>query len=424
MEDTRFGEPLIEQLRHPRPGDPPLLTAPAEYPMPASDDLVPERRQCTTIGRHRVIVEVAGNDLPQPPPHGGDRLMHSLAQRLLDLLQLCPPAVAPGLTLDLELALAGFTADEGEAEEVEGLRLAEPALLAIDRRKAAELDQAGLVRMKLQRELFQPLAHRAEEAPSVTLVLETDDEVVGIAHDDHVARGLAPSPAFGPQIEGIVQVDVGEQRRDHRSLPRSPVACRHDPVFQDAHLEPFLDQADDALVADPMPDETDEPVMVHRVEEAADIGVQDEVHLAAADADHERIHRVMRTASGPEPVREPEEVLLVDRVQHRSCRSLDDLVLQRGHRQWTLPPVRLGDVNPPRRRSPIGSSMNPISQILKPAPEVELVFAPRHSIYSGRSILLQLEEGLLKMGGDVVEERGELLVLPLPCCLPYAGQRL
>jgi hypothetical protein len=25
---------------------------------------------------------------------------------------------------------------------------------------------------------------------------------------------------------------------------------------------------------------------------------------------------------------------------------------------------------------------------------------------------------------DVVEERGELLLLPLPCCLPYALQRL
>jgi hypothetical protein len=37
---------------------------------------------------------------------------------------------------------------------------------------------------------------------------------VGIAHDDHVARGLVPSPAVGPQIESVVQVDVGEQRRD------------------------------------------------------------------------------------------------------------------------------------------------------------------------------------------------------------------
>src|SRR5258706_16255340 len=31
-----------------------------------------------------------------------------------------------------------------------------------------------------------------------SLVLEPDDEIVGIAHDDHIAGGLAPSPAHGP----------------------------------------------------------------------------------------------------------------------------------------------------------------------------------------------------------------------------------
>jgi hypothetical protein len=39
-----------------------------------------------------------------------------------------------------------------------------------------------------------------------------DDEVVGVANDDHVARGLAPSPAFGPEVEGVEHVDVGQQR--------------------------------------------------------------------------------------------------------------------------------------------------------------------------------------------------------------------
>jgi hypothetical protein len=33
-------------------------------------------------------------------------------------------------------------------------------------------------------------------------VLKPNDDVVGIAHNDHVTRGLAPSPAFGPEVEG------------------------------------------------------------------------------------------------------------------------------------------------------------------------------------------------------------------------------
>ena len=90
--------------------------------------------------------------------------------------------------------------------------LPSPRRLRLFRREASELDQPGLLRMQRQRKLLQPLAHLVQEAPGVALVLEADDEVVGVAHDDHVARGLAPSPALGPEIEGVVQVDVGKQR--------------------------------------------------------------------------------------------------------------------------------------------------------------------------------------------------------------------
>src|SRR5215468_3111461 len=59
----------------------------------------------------------------------------------------------------------------------------------------------------------QPLAHLIEEALSVTLVLEADDKIVGIPHDDHVARDFPPSPvAVDPEVEHVVQVDVGKQR--------------------------------------------------------------------------------------------------------------------------------------------------------------------------------------------------------------------
>jgi hypothetical protein len=37
-------------------------------------------------------------------------------------------------------------------------------------------------------------------------------EVVGVAHDDHIAPGGTFSPACGPEVERVVQVDVGKQR--------------------------------------------------------------------------------------------------------------------------------------------------------------------------------------------------------------------
>ena len=43
--------------------------------------------------------------------------------------------------------MTGTSADVGEAQEIEGLRFAEPALVAPVHRLATELDQASLLRM-------------------------------------------------------------------------------------------------------------------------------------------------------------------------------------------------------------------------------------------------------------------------------------
>jgi len=55
--------------------------------------------------------------------------------------------------LKLEFTRAGLAADEGEAQEVEGLRLTEPTSLAAFRRKASELDEPSLLGMQRQRKL-------------------------------------------------------------------------------------------------------------------------------------------------------------------------------------------------------------------------------------------------------------------------------
>jgi len=43
------------------------------------------------------------------------------------------------------------------------------------------------------------------------------------------------------------------------------------PSSRIARLQPFLDQTDDALIADPMLHEADEPVFAHLVEERPDV---------------------------------------------------------------------------------------------------------------------------------------------------------
>ena len=97
--------------------------------------------------------------------------------------------------------------------------------------------------------------------------------------------------------------------------------------------------------------------------------------LLAGDADHQGVRQpsahglvpwgIMLAALRSEPVRESEEIFLVDRVQHLDGRSLDDLVFQCGHRQGALPAIRLRNVPSPGRQCPVCSPVGSRVQILE-----------------------------------------------------------
>src|SRR3954451_9368111 len=112
---------------------------------------------------------VAGDDLPQPLPLPGNGLGHPPSQLLLDHPELRLHAVAAGLPIDLEVSSTRLATNEGKAQERAGLRLAKPAPRSVRRCLAAELNQAGLVRVQRQRELLYPLTHGLPEALSVRL---------------------------------------------------------------------------------------------------------------------------------------------------------------------------------------------------------------------------------------------------------------
>ena len=231
-------------------------------------------------------------------------------------------------------------------------------------------------------------------------LVETGDEVVGLPDHDHVARGLAPSPALGPEVEDVVEIDVGKQRRNHRALTRPLLLNRHDPVFEDTGSQPFLDEPEDARVADPVLKEADNPLLGNLREERPDISVEYEVHLLAADPDDERIQRIVLTAFWSEPIREPEEVFLVDRAQHRSHGSLDDFVFEGRNRERTLAAVFLRNVAPAGRQRPVRSAFDLRMQVLDPAIKVPFVGLPCHAIHTRRSVTLQRVKRLLSMAGS------------------------
>jgi hypothetical protein len=64
-------------------------------------------------------------------------------------------------------------------------------------------------------------------------------------------------------------------------------------------------------------------------------------------------------------------------------------------------------------------------EVLEIPPEVRLVVLPCHPVDTGGGFAFERVEGRPeRVDVDMVEKRGEPLLLPLPCSLPYAVQRL
>ena len=57
--------------------------------------------------------------------------------------------------------------------------------------------------------------------------------------------------------------------------------------------------------------------MVHVVKEASNVRIEHPVHSLPLDACRQRVQRLMRAATRPEPVREALEVDLIDLVEDR-----------------------------------------------------------------------------------------------------------
>src|SRR3954463_8432010 len=122
---------------------------------------------------------------------------------------------------------------------------------------------------------------------------------------------------------------------------------------------------------------------------------------------------------------DPEEIFLVDRAQHRCRGSLDDLVFQRRDRQRALAAVFLRNIAPTGWLHPVRSASDPCVQVLNPAIEVLFIGLPCHAVHAGGGVALDRVERRSQHGRvDMVQKRGEPLLLPLPCGLSYAVQRL
>src|SRR5271157_6434728 len=191
-----------------------------------------------------------------------------------------------------------------------------------------------------------------------------------------------------------MQVHVGEQRRNDCPLRRSYLRLRPLTVFRNSSLQPFLDQAKYPAIGHTMLNELHGPFMTHVVEKATNVCIEHPVHSLPLDARRQRVQRLVRAATGPEPVREAFEVDLVDLVEDRHHRLLNDFVLQRCDAQRTLPPVSLRNKDSSRRFCPIRSTVHPAMQIDKSILKPGFILLPRYAVYSWRSLTLERVEAV------------------------------
>jgi site-specific DNA recombinase len=228
--------------------------------------------------------------------------------------------------------------------------------------RLAETATAFLTRLRSCAETLD-IAERQRIVRLVVKEILVDDDKIVIRH----SIPLPSNPPEGPRARHSPDQTVAHTSpqsyalrswRHRRALPRSPGRDLDPSVFKNSRPQPFLDQAEDALVADAMFKEADEPFLAHAVEELRNIGIDNEVHFRAVDGRRQSVECVMRSPSWPEAVAEAEEVFLVNGVQYADPGALDDLVLQRRDRQRTSTSVRFGYVDPPARRRPVRSAVN------------------------------------------------------------------
>jgi len=216
-----------------------------------------------------------------------------------------------------------------KAEEVEGLWFPLATPLAPFACPAPKRNEARLVRVQFEVEPVESFPQGAHKLLGVVFVLEADNEIVTVSHDNDISPCVPAAPLGGPEVKDIVQGEVRQERTCATPLGRPFLLLSPVPILQHARLEPLADVADDALVPNPVLDKLHQPFVVNRIVKATNVGIEYLVDVALFHPDRDRIQRVVWAASWAGTVREPEKLFLVDGVKHLDCRPLDDVVFQR-----------------------------------------------------------------------------------------------
>src|SRR3984957_15375684 len=254
-------------------------------------------------------------------------------------------------------------------------------------------------------------------------MLKPHYQIIRVADNNNLPARHFLAPCFHPKVEDVMQVQIRKQRRDHRPLRRTHFRLLPFAFFHHSRLQPFLNDAQNAVVGHTMLNELHRPFVAHSVEKASNVGVQHPVHLAAHQPHIQRIQRLMRTLSRTKTVREALEVHLINLIEDGHHSLLNNFVLQRRDSQRTLPSVGLQNIDSPRGLCPVCATVDATVEIGEPPLQSRSVPPPRPSVNARCCFSLQSEIALPEqIDGQMVQQCRELLLLPFPCSLTHTAQ--
>src|ERR1700680_1317881 len=426
MTDRRHRQPASDEAPHAIPEDAAVLAAPRQRAMPKPADSESKNCQRRLVHGHSVVARVSTYNRPQPLALFGDGFVHSSPKLGFHLIQLRLQPFPYRLPQHREPSIAPLLyADMRKTEKVERLRLPFSTPLPLVDRMRTELQKSRFLGMQLQVELLHTFREFRPQLIGIRLAVKSNHDVVRKTHPDDIAVRPLLTPRLDPQVEHVMEINVGQQRRGTAALGRPFFHPYPFPILQHAGVEPFLDQSHDAPICNPVVDQLHQPFVRNRIEKAANVNIEHPVHFSRQQSRVERIQRLMLASPGPEPIRESEKIRFVDSVQHLDRRALDDFIFQRRNSERSLPPIGLRDIHSTHRLRSIRSSLQPLGKILEIFSQLLPVVPPRLTIHAWRSFLLQREVSYAQrlQVVDVVQKRREPQLLILSCCLTYPLQR-
>ena len=198
--DAGRGQPALNQPGHAVPPHTAVLAASRQRAMPEPTDLAPQQQERVAVHGYTVIADVPSDHRAQPFTLRWDGSVQAPLELSFHVAELGLQPFAHRLPKQRKHPVTSLLpADVREAEEVEGLGLPLTVPRSVVSRERAELQEAGLFGVQLQPELVQSFAEFHPEPLGIRPMLEPEHNVIGIAHDDHVAARLLLPPRPGPQ---------------------------------------------------------------------------------------------------------------------------------------------------------------------------------------------------------------------------------